>query len=65
MEDEKKPYEYKIGNATIIINSGLMKLTVEERKQWYADELAKGNPVLLDIVRAINNCYRKYEGEDT
>lgn len=35
-----------------------MKLTEEERAQWYKDELAKGNPVLLDIVRAINNCYR-------
>ncbi|MFJ7509351.1 hypothetical protein ACIQW7_07805 [Peribacillus simplex] len=60
MDEKKKPFEYKIGNATIIINSGLMKLTEEERAQWYKDELAKGNPVLLDIVRAINNCYRKY-----
>ncbi|MBT2714759.1 hypothetical protein [Bacillus sp. ISL-57] len=62
MEDEKKPFEYKMksGNSTIIINSDLMKLTEEERKQWYADELAKGNLVLLDIGKAINNCYRKY-----
>lgn len=60
MDEKNKPFEYKIGNATIIINSGLMKLTEEERAQWYKDELAKGNPVLLDIVRAINNCYRKY-----
>lgn len=60
MDEKKKPFEYKIGNATIIINSGLMKLTEEERAQWYKDEMAKGNPVLLDIARAINNCYRKY-----
>ncbi|MFJ7855321.1 hypothetical protein ACIQX3_21520 [Peribacillus frigoritolerans] len=62
MEDEKKPFEFKIksGYTTITINSDLMKLTENERKQWYADELAKGNQVLLDIGKAINNCYRKY-----
>ncbi|MEJ9228903.1 hypothetical protein LAV79_05280 [Peribacillus butanolivorans] len=62
MEEEKKPFGYKMksGNTTIIIHSDLMKLTEEERAQWYKDELAKGNPVLLNIVRAMNDCYRKY-----
>ncbi|WP_162878754.1 hypothetical protein [Peribacillus butanolivorans] len=53
--------EYKIGNATIIINSPLMDLTEEERKEWYRKELEAGNPVVKGIVKAINDCYRKYD----
>ncbi|MFF2853510.1 hypothetical protein [Peribacillus sp. NPDC058002] len=62
MDEKKKPFEFKkkSGNTTIIIHSDLMKLTEEEREQWYKDELAKGNPVLLNIVRAMNDCYRPY-----
>ncbi|KRF63392.1 hypothetical protein ASG99_04495 [Bacillus sp. Soil768D1] len=62
MEEKKKPFKYtvKSGNATITIHSDLMKLTKEERAQWYKDEMAKGNPILLDIAKAVNNCYRKY-----
>ncbi|MFE4430845.1 hypothetical protein ACFRH9_28385 [Peribacillus butanolivorans] len=56
-----KGREYKIGNATIIINSPLMDLTEEERKEWYRKELKAGNPVLKEIVKAINDCYREHD----
>lgn len=53
--------EYESGNTTIIINSPLMDMTEEERREWYQAELESGNPVLKNIVKAINDCYRKYD----
>ncbi|MEJ9230815.1 hypothetical protein LAV79_15265 [Peribacillus butanolivorans] len=68
MDEKKKPFEYKImsGNTTIIIHSDLMKLTEEERAQRHKDELAKGDPVLLSIGKAMYDCYRKFDkGDET
>ncbi|MFE4353583.1 hypothetical protein [Peribacillus butanolivorans] len=56
-----KGREFKVGNATIILNSPLMDMTEEERKAWYATELKKGNPTLLRIVEAMRDCYRKHD----
>lgn len=52
--------EIKSGNATIIINSPLTELTEEERKAWFDMEMAKGNPVLKRIAKAMNDCYKDY-----
>jgi hypothetical protein len=49
----------KIGNTTGIIHSELMRLSSDERRQWFEEEIEKGNPVLLDIQRAIRDCYTK------
>ena len=53
--------EFKSGNTRIIVNSPLMDLTEGERKQWFESEQAKGNAVLEEITKAINDCYRKYD----
>lgn len=53
--------EFKSGNATIIIHSTLMDLTKEERREWYRAEQRAGNPVLKEIAKAVNNCYKKYD----
>ncbi|MFF5400931.1 hypothetical protein ACFY5J_27015 [Peribacillus butanolivorans] len=60
MEEEKKPFKYtkKSGNTTLIIHSDLMKLTEEERAQWWEDEIKKGNKKVLAIIEAMRNCYR-------
>ncbi|MEY8731028.1 hypothetical protein AB9M92_01970 [Peribacillus frigoritolerans] len=68
MDEKKKPFAktYKFGNSTVIVHSDVLKLTEEERKQWYKDEMAKGNKVLLDIKKTVNEAYRKfYIGEET
>jgi hypothetical protein len=49
----------KIGNTTGIIHSELCRLTSDERRQWFKEELERGNPVLLDIQRAIRDSYIK------
>lgn len=51
--------EFKSGNTTIIIHSPLMDMTADEREAWFESEMEKGNPVLLNIAKAINDCYRK------
>lgn len=45
------------GNTTIKICSPLVHMTSEERREWYREELAKGNPVLKRIAKAVNDCY--------
>ncbi|CAH0289237.1 hypothetical protein [Peribacillus simplex] len=68
MDEKKKPFAktYKFGNSTVIVHSDVLKLTEEERKQWYKDEMEKGNKVLLDIKKTVNEAYRKfYIGEET
>jgi hypothetical protein len=51
--------EYKIGNSRVRVHSDLLDLTKEERKEWYRTEMEKGNPVLKEIARVVNECYRE------
>ncbi|AZU61009.1 hypothetical protein [Neobacillus mesonae] len=51
--------EFKFGNATVIIHSPLVHMSSEERRAWYQDEMAKGNPVLKEIAQAVNDSYIK------
>jgi hypothetical protein len=51
--------EIKIGNTIGIIHSPLMELTKEERRKHFEEELAKGNPVLKELERIINESYIK------
>jgi hypothetical protein len=32
-------------------------MTSEERRDWYRQEMEKGNPVLKRIAKAVNACY--------
>ncbi|CAM3631114.1 hypothetical protein [Mesobacillus zeae] len=50
---------YKIGKATIYVESALLDMPREEAKKWVADELAKGNPLLKEMERVVNECYRE------
>ncbi|RFU60970.1 hypothetical protein [Peribacillus glennii] len=61
--EEKKPYAktYKYGNTTVIVHSDLLKLTDEERYEYFEEQKRLNNSVIMEIVRAINNCYRKYD----
>jgi hypothetical protein len=51
--------EFKFGNTTVIIHSPLANMTSEERREWYREEMAKGNPVLKEIAQAVNDSYIK------
>lgn len=51
---------YKFGKATVIIRSPLAALTDEERGEWMKKEYEKGNPILKEIEKAVNKCYRSY-----
>lgn len=51
--------EFKFGNSTVIIHSPLVRMTSEERREWYKEEMAKGNEVLKEIERAVNDSYIK------
>jgi hypothetical protein len=51
--------KFIFGNSTVIIHSPLASKTSEERRAWYRDELAKGNPVLKGIAQAVNDSYIK------
>ncbi|WP_394136888.1 hypothetical protein [Cytobacillus oceanisediminis] len=48
---------YKFGDATVIIHSELGRLTAQEKKEWFEREIEKKNPILMNIQRAIRNCY--------
>lgn len=48
---------YKFGYTTVIIHSELGRLTAKEKKEWFERELDKKNPILMNIQRAIRNCY--------
>lgn len=50
--------EYRFGNTTVIVHSSLLNLTAEERKAWFKKEVANGNPILENIGKAIDDCYR-------
>ena len=49
------------GNTTVIIHSPLMDLTEDDRGAWFKSEQESGNPVLEEIAKAVNDCYRKYD----
>jgi hypothetical protein len=51
--------EFKIGNTIGIIHSPLANMTSDERRKWYREEMAKGNPVLKEIAQAVNDSYIK------
>jgi hypothetical protein len=47
----------KIDHTTIIIHGDFVNLTSEEQQQWFQSEYDKGNPILLEIERAVQVCY--------
>jgi hypothetical protein len=51
--------EIRIGNTVGRIVSPLMELSKEERRKYFEDELRKGNPVMLQIAKAVNDSYIK------
>lgn len=51
--------EYKFGKTTVIIHSPLVHMTSDERREWYREEMAKGNPVIKGIAGAVNESYIK------
>jgi uncharacterized protein YacL (UPF0231 family) len=51
--------DFKFGNSTVIIHSALVSMTSEERKEWYREEMSKGNAVLKEIAQAVNDSYIK------
>jgi hypothetical protein len=59
LRQEKFKKIMKIGNTTGIIHSELCRLTLEERRQWFEEELEKGNPVLLELQRIVSESYIK------
>jgi hypothetical protein len=54
--------EFKFGNTTVIIHSPLANMTSEERREWYKKEMERGNPVLKEIEKAVNESYWKRNG---
>lgn len=56
--------EYKFGNSTVIVHSPLLDLPEDEREKWVDAEMEKGNPVLMQIAKTVNESYRKfYKGD--
>jgi len=53
--------EYSFGRTKVRVHSNLLDVTKEERRQWYREEMAKGNTVLKEITRAVNDCYKKVD----
>jgi hypothetical protein len=53
--------EYTFGRTKVRVHSNLLDVTKEERRQWYREEMAKGNPILKEIAKAVNDCYRKVD----
>jgi hypothetical protein len=51
--------EFKFGNTTVIIHSPLVQMSSDERRDWYREEIAKGNPVLKEVAKAVNESYIK------
>jgi hypothetical protein len=54
--------EIRIGNTIGKIHSPLMELSKEERRKYFEQELANGNPVLKELERIINESYCKRNG---
>jgi hypothetical protein len=34
-------------------------MSSDERRDWYREEIAKGNPVLKEVAKAVNESYIK------
>jgi hypothetical protein len=56
MEIPKKTHI--IGNSIIVIHSPLVNMTPHERAEWFKREWEKGNPILKEIAKAVEDCYR-------
>jgi hypothetical protein len=52
--------EYHIGKSRAVVHSDLLLLTKGQRREWYRSEMDKGNPVLKEIARAVNACYKEH-----
>lgn len=50
---------HKIENTNIIVHSFLATMNPAEKAEWFQAEWDKGNSVLKEIARAVENCYRK------
>ncbi|MGF6951026.1 hypothetical protein QF028_003531 [Neobacillus sp. B4I6] len=59
LRQEKFKAIIKVGNTTGIIHSELMRLTSDERRQWFEKEAERGNPVLLELQRLVRESYFK------
>lgn len=55
-----EPKEFIFGNTTVVIHSPLVHMTKEEQRQFFNNEWEKGNPTLINIVKATVNCQRQY-----
>lgn len=49
----------KIDHTTIIIHGDFVHLTSEEQQQWYQSEYDNGNPLVLEIQKAVQSCYEE------
>jgi hypothetical protein len=52
---------FKIGNTIIRIHSPVVQMTSEEKKAYYEELKSKKDTTILNIIRAMNNCYKKIE----
>ncbi|CEG25968.1 hypothetical protein BN1002_00806 [Bacillus sp. B-jedd] len=50
--------EHLIGNSTVIVHSPLVEMTSAERANWFKEQWEEGHPVLKEIARAVEDCYR-------
>lgn len=48
--------EFKLGNTTATVYSNLINKQPDQIKEWFKNELSKGNPVCEQIVEAIAQC---------
>ncbi|WP_035425987.1 hypothetical protein [Halalkalibacterium ligniniphilum] len=48
--------EFKLGNTTATVYSNLIHKQPHEIKEWFKNELIRGNPVCEQIVEAIAQC---------
>lgn len=52
---------YNIGNTVIKVHSPIVHMTDEERKKHFEEQIAKKNPVYMEIIEAMHDCYKKYD----
>ncbi|ESU33278.1 hypothetical protein G3A_07095 [Bacillus sp. 17376] len=50
--------EYNFEGTRVIIHSPIAHLSDEERGEYLRTELAKGNPILKEIEKAVIDCWR-------
>ncbi|MBP0725567.1 hypothetical protein J5Y03_10240 [Bacillus sp. RG28] len=49
--------EYKFGNTSVIIHSPLANMTDQEQKDWFQEQYEDNNPIILNMIDAIDACY--------